>query len=602
MRDRVWWVFITILALSCGGPDRKFDSEAKAGADGTSAGTSGVGNVSGRAGTGNTSGDGGSPDSGADAGDGNGGPDLCIGVACTDRPVAHCEGSTQLKTYDAAGSCVDGTCMYTSHQIPCTCAADACETDPCTSISCDMPPPPSCKDDATLTEYAATGSCAVGSCSYPTAGKTCKYGCSKGACLTDPCTAITCDSADQCHDLPGTCDSATGKCSYPNKPDDVACSNVDGNACTADVCKIGVCSAGAAKTCPAPATCHAQGSCNATTGLCSTPNVADHTNCGGNLECLGGACQCTVTSCPNGCCSGGSCKACTPSTVATRTATLNALAISGSQLYFLEYAGSPLVYSLSVNGGTAAMLSYPPPDQNINTIVADGAYVYAGKFGNSIPALLGRMSTAGGAFTTITGSQTWEGTRLLTNTASVFSGSTLSSNYLRAIPKTGGTVVSLISSPAIDYSHFAVDDSFLYFIGANSTIISRIPVAGGDPVLVTSADPNEAVGDLALSGAQVVFVSSTRVARVAAAGGTPSPLTTGAAYSVLADGSAAYFFRAIGGSASCASGTDVFAAPIAGGALRRLATEVTASCIRSPVQDANALYWLAGNVIKKAVK
>jgi hypothetical protein len=423
-----------------------------------------------------------------------------------------------------------------------------------------------------------------------------------GDTAADPCATVACDEPGPCQVGPGTCAPATGECTYALKDDDTECSNVDNNACTADVCQAGVCTAGAPTMCPMPAACHTMGTCNATSGVCSTPNAMDHTSCGTSVECLGGTCQCTVTSCPNGCCAAGKCGVCTPTTLATRTASVQALAISSTQLFFLENAGGSLVYSLPVTGGTAAMLSYPPPNDTLSTITADGAYVYAATFSNSIPGLIGRMSTAGGAFTTITGSQTWEGSRLLTNTASVFSGSTLSSSYLRAIPKAGGTVVPLVSSIAIDYQHYAVDDSFLYFIGANGTVIDRIAVAGGDPLTVMGADANELIKDVALSGTQLGFASSTRIAKVAAAGGTATPLTTGTAYALLADNNALYFFRAVGGSTTCASGTDIFAVPLAGGALRRLATETTASCISSPAQDASALYWLAGNVIKKTIK
>ena len=46
---------------------------------------------------------------------------------------------------------------------------------------------------------------------------------------------------DQCHNA-GTCDPATGSCSYPAKPNGTACD--DGNACTAgDVCNAGSCQA-----------------------------------------------------------------------------------------------------------------------------------------------------------------------------------------------------------------------------------------------------------------------------------------------------------------------------------------------------------------------
>lgn len=66
------------------------------------------------------------------------------------------------------------------------------------------------------------------------------------ACTIDSCNAATgcahagvvCGALDQCHDA-GACDSGSGICSNPPKPDGTACD--DGNACTADTCLAGAC-------------------------------------------------------------------------------------------------------------------------------------------------------------------------------------------------------------------------------------------------------------------------------------------------------------------------------------------------------------------------
>ena len=51
---------------------------------------------------------------------------------------------------------------------------------------------------------------------------------------------MTCWASDQCHTA-GSCDTLTGACSNPAKPDGASCS--DGNACTsADICLGGTCS------------------------------------------------------------------------------------------------------------------------------------------------------------------------------------------------------------------------------------------------------------------------------------------------------------------------------------------------------------------------
>jgi len=353
--------------------------------------------------------------------------------------------------------------------------------------------------------------------------------------------------------------------------------------------------------CGAPDQCHEAGSCAPATGKCSYPNKKDESACGTNLECKAGACLCTRTSCPNGCCTaGGACAACAPTTIVTRMDAAQDLTVGGGQVYFLE--SSSLVYSLPTSGsGTPTMLSYPPPSATLTSIHLDGSYVYGGKIGNGTPAALARMSSVGGPFNDIAGSKTWEGTRLASNSLSIFAGSTLSSNYITVSPKDGSAAsITLVSSPAVDYSHFAVDDAYLYFISGSSTTISRVPVAGGGATPVTSADSGETFNDLAVSGSNLVIASSKRVATVASAGGNAVTLDTGAAYVVRADATNAYYFRSKG--MACASGSELYAMPVAGGNLRRLVIEPSTACVRSVVQDAAAVYWLAGSSIKKIAK
>ena len=422
-----------------------------------------------------------------------------------------------------------------------------------------------------------------------------------GGMSEDLCAGVVCDAPETCHDA-GKCLPATGKCSYPNSADDTPCA-LDSNACTLDVCKRGACTAGSLKTCPSPATCKLQGVCNTTSGDCSTPNADEHTSCGTDSECIGGTCLCTRKSCPNGCCTaGGACAACTPTTIITRTDAAQDLTVGGGLVYFLE--SSSLVYSFSTSptpGGTPTMLSYPPPSATLTAIHLDGSYVYGGKIGNGIPATLARMSAVGGPFVEIAGSKTWEGTRLASNATSVFAGSTLSSNYITVSPKDGNVAaLTLVSSPAVDSGHFAVDEAYLYFISASSTMISRVPVTGGGATTVTSADSGETFSDVALSGSRVIVATSKRVATAPAAGGSAVTLDTGAAYAVRADATSAYYFRSNG--AACASGSELYAMPIAGGNLRRLAVEPSTACVRSVVQDASAVYWLADKSIKKAAK
>ncbi len=144
--------------------------------------------------------------------------------------------------------------------------------------------------------------CTAGMASHP--DKMSGTACSDGdacttvdACLTGTCmgaTPVVCMASDGCHTA-GTCDSATGMCSNPNKADGAACD--DGNACTQnDSCQAGVCTSGAPLVCPAPDQCHDAGVCNPATGVCSNPNKAngvacnDGNGCTQNDSCQAGAC------------------------------------------------------------------------------------------------------------------------------------------------------------------------------------------------------------------------------------------------------------------------------------------------------------------------
>src|SRR5205814_2060664 len=105
---------------------------------------------------------------------------------------------------------------------------------------------------------------------------------------------VVCAPPDQCHEA-GVCDPATGTCSYPHKTDGTSCN--DGNACTqTDSCQAGVCTGTNPVACTALDQCHDAGTCDTATGTCSNPNKADGSTCtDGNActqtdSCQAGAC------------------------------------------------------------------------------------------------------------------------------------------------------------------------------------------------------------------------------------------------------------------------------------------------------------------------
>jgi hypothetical protein len=115
--------------------------------------------------------------------------------------------------------------------------------DRCAGVVCDTPPVDACEDATTRISYAAQGTCqaATGECTYLPATETCPEVCREGRCqAADPCAGVTCDSppppacqgdaALLVYSSPGTCSPADGTCSYPS----------EAQACLR-VCEAGVC-------------------------------------------------------------------------------------------------------------------------------------------------------------------------------------------------------------------------------------------------------------------------------------------------------------------------------------------------------------------------
>lgn len=133
----------------------------------------------------------------------------------------------------------------------------------------------------------------LGCFSTPLNGTPCSDGnaCTQtDACVVGTCTGmnpVVCTALDQCHDV-GTCDSATGSCSNPNKPDGSACA--DNNVCTTvDACVSGACIGSVPLDCGDGSGC--------TTDSCDPVDGCEHANaCSSDQVCFGTSC-CTPASC-----------------------------------------------------------------------------------------------------------------------------------------------------------------------------------------------------------------------------------------------------------------------------------------------------------------
>ncbi|HEY5923388.1 MAG TPA: hypothetical protein VIV11_17030 [Kofleriaceae bacterium] len=194
------------------------------------------------------SGDGRAPDGGSD-------PDDC--ETCNTPPTA-CHALT--------GTCEAGACQYAFvEDAPCDDAnactvADTCASGGCSGTPkvCNAAPANVCISGTQLKAYDLTGACTGGLCTYNSQTITCASSCVNGACTTDPCANVTCNTPPSgCFASPGVCQN--GSCTYPYA-NGATCN--DSNACTSnDVCQTGVC-LGAPMSCntPPPSVCE-----NATT-------------------------------------------------------------------------------------------------------------------------------------------------------------------------------------------------------------------------------------------------------------------------------------------------------------------------------------------------
>jgi hypothetical protein len=209
--------------------------------------------------------------------------DPCIGVVCDDPPDNGCQDSTHFVAYSTSGTCAEGTCEYSSNVIDCECEDDACTTDPCETVVCNAPPAPSCFDAGTRRTYSANGTCSGGSCSYAPTNTPCEFGCSGGACNADPCAGVTCSNP------PGaSCISTTlrtyeqngscslGVCSYDST--DTSCTHV----CSMAMCR---CNPGYSGSGVGANGCADIDECTQNTDDCDTSPVATCGNTAGSYNC-----------------------------------------------------------------------------------------------------------------------------------------------------------------------------------------------------------------------------------------------------------------------------------------------------------------------------
>ena len=111
---------------------------------------------------------------------------------CTRIPDPVCDGAVQISAL-GGGQCVEGTCQWVPIRTDC---AFGCEAG-----ACSAPPAPFCRGTV-ATGYDAAGSCeaATGNCSYNTNETDCAASglrCVSGTCQVlpgDPCAGVVCNA------------------------------------------------------------------------------------------------------------------------------------------------------------------------------------------------------------------------------------------------------------------------------------------------------------------------------------------------------------------------------------------------------------------------
>lgn len=225
----------------------------------------------------------------------------CFGVTCDVPPPPRCLDAQTLRGFTAAGTCSGGTCSYGAVDVSCTCLGDRCLANPCAGVNCNTPPAPTCAG-ASLRTWSSPGVCdgTNGQCFYTPTDTPCAGGCSNGQCNGDKCAGVTCanppapfcTSASTVRQFAaaGTCNPASGSCSYTS---------------TDSACPSGVCSGGACQ--PVVTGCSA--SC--ASGCCAGDSCVPYAQQSAGT-CGSGGAACVACAGGQSCGASGTCVGCTP--------------------------------------------------------------------------------------------------------------------------------------------------------------------------------------------------------------------------------------------------------------------------------------------------
>lgn len=150
------------------------------------------------------------------------------------------------------------------------------------------------------------------------------------------------------------------------------------------------------------------------------------------------------------------------------------LAVTGSNIYYMS--GFENINSLPIGGGTGTQLAtgvWP------RSCAFDSDAIY---FVDYYTKDVKRFDLSTNAITTLIGSNSSEGTIFINDSMVFFN----IGGSIEAVPKTGGTATTLVSSQTA--TGFVATSNYLFFI--DNGAIQATPLAGGQPIVLRSVSPN----------------------------------------------------------------------------------------------------------------
>ncbi|HRI68374.1 MAG TPA: hypothetical protein PK156_29300, partial [Polyangium sp.] len=240
---------------------------------------------------------------------------VCCNTACGNGNPNDCLGCSV-----AAGASANGSCSALD-AVPCSDGNSCTANDMCMSGTCTGSPVVCTATDSC--HVAGTCNTATGICTNPAKpnGSVCDDGnactqtstCQTGTCVgTNP---VVCPMDTECTNV-SACDPLTGVCAVTNETDGSACN--DGNACTQmSTCQAGQCVGSNPVTCAPPATCKQAGTCNPATGQCTYSDAIDGTTCDDGNACT------QMSACQAGQCVGSNPVTCAPPATCKQAGTCN---------------------------------------------------------------------------------------------------------------------------------------------------------------------------------------------------------------------------------------------------------------------------------------